>query len=58
MTEGSIPGARLAALVKRLETHYDFQCEGGPLRNCVEWQELCALVRTSVPVRASGEPQK
>ena len=28
------------ALVQWLEGYYDFQCEGGPLKNCVEWQSL------------------
>ena len=36
--------ARFCELVKRLEGYYDFQCEGGPLRNCVDWIELCAIV--------------
>lgn len=30
----------LERLVDRLEHHYCFECEGGPLRNCVEWQQL------------------
>ena len=31
-------------LVDRLKNHYDFQCEGGPLKNCVEWQQLKRLL--------------
>lgn len=27
-------------LLDRLEHHYDFQCVGGPLKNCIEWQAL------------------
>lgn len=30
----------LAEMIDRLENYYDFQCEAGPLRNCVEWQSL------------------
>lgn len=26
--------------MRRLLDHYDFQCEGGPLRNCTEFQQL------------------
>lgn len=39
----------LLALVDRLENHYDFWCEGGPLRLCVEWQQLAALLRAEAP---------
>jgi hypothetical protein len=31
---------RVAALISRLEKYYGFECEGGSLMNCVEWQEL------------------
>lgn len=27
-------------LIERLETHYQFQCDGGDLRMCSDWQEL------------------
>lgn len=27
-------------LMTRLEDYYGFECEGGPLRKCVEWHEL------------------
>lgn len=27
-------------LIDRLENYYVFECEGGPLKNCVEWQTL------------------
>lgn len=27
-------------LIDRLENCYSFRCEAGPLKNCVEWQEL------------------
>ena len=33
-------------LFDRLETYYDFQCEGGPLKNCVKWVALHAEVAT------------
>lgn len=29
-------------LLDCLESHYDFVCAGGPLKNCVEWQQLRA----------------
>lgn len=32
-------------LIERLENYYDFQCEGGPLKNCVEWIRLKEVVR-------------
>lgn len=41
--------AKAAALCERIEL-YGFQCEGGPLRNCVEWQDLRKLLdATFVP---------
>jgi hypothetical protein len=30
----------LIAAIKR----YDFECQGGPLRNCVQWRELQRLL--------------
>lgn len=27
-------------LILILENRYDFSCEGGPLKNCEEWNEL------------------
>lgn len=32
------------ALVERLENDYDFTCAGGPLKHCVEWRALLALI--------------
>jgi hypothetical protein len=32
------------ALCERLEQAYSFECEAGPLRNCVEWQRLKELL--------------
>lgn len=37
-----MPDERAKALFDRLE-HYGFECEAGPLRNCVEWQSLKEL---------------
>ena len=31
---------RAIELCDRLEINYDFECEGGPLKNCVEWRDL------------------
>lgn len=42
-------------LMDRLERHYAFECEGGPLANCVEWRALRRLV-AAVP--ASPEPRE
>lgn len=28
------------ALIHRLETHYSFECEAGPLSQCAEWHDL------------------
>lgn len=39
------------ALIDRLENHYDFQCEGGPLKNCAEWQQLKAVVKAEAQVQ-------
>ena len=36
-------------LLDRLENHYDFQCEGGPLRLCVEWQQLKVAALEAAP---------
>ena len=44
---------RAARLLDRLE---HFECEGGPLRNCVEWQELAALIRRLVQVLQAVSP--
>ena len=47
-----------AELMTRLESHYGFKCEGGPLRNCVEWHQLRAHVsalQSAPPAGAQGE---
>jgi hypothetical protein len=35
---GAIENGR--EFIRRLEEHYTFECDGGPLRLCVEWDEL------------------
>lgn len=35
----------ISQLMDKLENHYDFQCEGGPLRLCVDWSDLRQWVR-------------
>jgi hypothetical protein len=35
---GAIENGR--ELMRRLENFYSFECDGGPLANCTEWQEL------------------
>jgi hypothetical protein len=47
--------SRLAALIERLETYYDFECAGGPLKNCVEWQQLKAALSAGEPALLSDE---
>ena len=43
-------------IIDRLENDYRFECEGGPLKNCVEWQELRRRVLASIPpVEAEGQ---
>lgn len=35
-----LEGMSVVGLAARLESHYRFECEAGPLKNCVEWIEL------------------
>lgn len=50
--------------IERLETSYKFECEAGPLRNCVEWKTLkdgiasavVALEKTKAEFNAAGKP--
>ncbi len=39
-----------ADLITKLENYYDFQCEGGPLKNCLEWRQLKASVLAALPL--------
>ena len=32
--------------LRRLIEHYDFECEGGPLRNCADFQEAVRCFET------------
>lgn len=34
---------KVEELIERLENYYDFECTGGPLKNCREWQQLVSL---------------
>lgn len=48
------------ALCDRLEA-YDFRCEAGPLRNCVDWQRLKELVGAANekgPPAEASEPDR
>lgn len=49
---GSAPEGREQELLARLETYYQFECEAGPLGNCVEWQQLKADVASLTRERA------
>lgn len=48
----------------RLEDHYQFECHGGQLRNCVEWQQLkadCSAVvqeRDALARRVAWQPRE
>lgn len=37
----------MQALIRRLEEGYDFQCTGGSLKNCKDWQELVRTINVS-----------
>lgn len=55
------PLERMRLLVTRLDIRYEFQCEAGPLRTCVEWQalktELDALLKPGgAPVPPNPDP--
>lgn len=51
-------------MIDRLEHSYQFECEAGPLKNCLEWQKLKsaidtakeALTKTKLEFRAAGKP--
>ena len=51
-------------IIERLESEYNFECEAGPLKNCVEWQRLrngiataiAALEKTKKEFEVSGKP--
>lgn len=45
-----------AQVIDRLENYYDFQCEGGPLKNCVEWHQLKSLL-SAPAVPSSPTPE-
>lgn len=51
-------------LIERMENAYQFECEAGPLQNCVEWQQIKAGIETAVAAltkvkaefRVAGKP--
>lgn len=53
-------------LIERLEMHYQFECEAGPLKNCMEWVDLKAaletvadgLKKTKEEFQAAGKPSR
>jgi hypothetical protein len=52
---GSAPD--LQALFDKLENYYDFECTGGPLKSCVEWQQLrAALAQQAAPDLRALDP--
>lgn len=49
----------LQRLARRLADDYQFECQGGPLRNCMEWRALCAAIDTlAVPPPSGASPQE
>lgn len=44
----------LEALAERIESHYQFECEAGPLRNCAEWIELRATIEALAAQHGDG----
>ncbi len=52
------------SMIERLENAYQFECEAGPLKNCVEWQKLrdgiataiAALEKTKAEFHTAGKP--
>ena len=52
------------SIIERLESEYNFECEAGPLKNCVEWQKLrdgvataiAALEKTKAEFQTAGKP--
>lgn len=44
----------LQRLARRLADDYQFECQGGPLRNCMEWRALCAAIDTLADPPPSG----
>jgi len=49
----------LQRLARRLADDYQFECQGGPLRNCMEWRALCAAIDTLAvnPPPSGASPQ-
>jgi hypothetical protein len=46
----------LIELAEHLET-YNFECEGGPLKNCVDWKKIKAALREASAVAAPLDPR-
>lgn len=49
----------LQRLARRLADDYEFECQGGPLRNCTEWIALCAAIAAPAvdPPPSGASPQ-
>lgn len=49
----------LQRLARCLADDYQFECQGGPLRNCTEWRALCAAIDTLAvdPPPSGASPQ-
>lgn len=56
------PVSEITLLVDKIETLYDFECEAGPLTNCLEWvqlkQEIAALRQERDEKEAEAEAAK
>lgn len=43
------PKKTLADWFALFEDHYAFECEGGPLKNCVDWTEFKRMIAAINP---------
>lgn len=41
------PAPAITKAITRLEDEYDFQCRGGPLKNCIDWQVVREAARAA-----------
>lgn len=44
-------------LIRKLEDDYDFRCEAGPLKTCVDWQTLRESLAELLAERESQKPE-
>ena len=54
MTDSAVERAR--ELIAKLEDYYDFECEGGPLKNCQDWIALKTSLASLIEGRPNWQP--